>query len=307
MPHPLRNSDPSLIHLITLRTIDAALWTAPSREINGIIGGVLARYQEILGIVIYCYAFLGNHYHILVKAPRSNLDEFEENVNREIARRLNRHFSRRGKFWSERYNDRIVLTETDALAAFLYVIANPVKHGLVDHPRDWPGLCSYQQVLSERPLSFEFTHYSKRDGRNNPIRTTHQLHLSPLPQFEGLSSRDRRAALLRLVNARIQIFRDERKARNQAFLGRASVELQKAGTIPKHVTHSRRPRCFGSSDEERRAFLTSERVRYERFREASHRFRLGDLLTVFPSFCFRPPLHRTPRSEPFKPIQKMAA
>jgi len=81
------------------------MWITPSSNVKKLIGGIIARYQEFLQIEIYAYCILSNHLHLLIKSPNGNTDEFCENVNREIARRLNWKHHREGQFWSRRYDD----------------------------------------------------------------------------------------------------------------------------------------------------------------------------------------------------------
>ncbi|MBN8549505.1 MAG: hypothetical protein J0M12_09340 [Deltaproteobacteria bacterium] len=305
MTRRLRNTDPSLTHLITMRTNEAALWMVPSQSVNEIIGGILARYQELLGIIIYCYSFQSNHYHLMARAPFGNLDEFEENINREISKRMNRLRGRRGKFWAGRYHDQIVLNDSDQLSAYLYVTANPVKHGLVEHPNEWPGLSSYRQMLSGVSQTYSFTHYSKRDSNGTPTKSFHKLTLSPLPQFNGQSHAEQKRTILESINAQSQRFRERRERASQGFLGRKAVLDQRPGSIPKEISYSSRKSAYTVSNVRLKEFRESERLRHRRYHEASRHFRLGNLAVEFPSFCFHPPLQRTPRSEPFRPLPKV--
>ena len=52
----------------------------PTAKNTKLIGGIIARYQELLGVEIYAYTILSNHIHLLIKAPRGNSDEFIENI-----------------------------------------------------------------------------------------------------------------------------------------------------------------------------------------------------------------------------------
>jgi putative transposase len=53
--------------------------------------------------------------------------------------------------WQRRFWEHHIRTERDVAAAIRYCWINPVKHGLVDNPADWP-YSSYH-----------------RDGGNNPF------------------------------------------------------------------------------------------------------------------------------------------
>lgn len=297
---PLRNRDPSIYRLITIRTGEARLWITPNRKIRRLIGGIVARYQEIFGIVIYAYCFLGNHYHMLIKAPGGNSDEFLENVNREISRRLNFAHRREGKLWARRYDDQQVLGEDDLLAAFLYINTNPTRHGLIEDSSAWPGLTSYSQAITGKGERFSFFHYSKETHEEQI--TVHTLKLSPLPQHARMSQRNRSELLRNLLAERTRRLVAERNENAKGFLGLKSLQATIVGEIPRNVSKSKRPICYTLDMERRREFRETYRYRRMLYRDASLHYRLGKHDVEFPAFSFKPPLHRVPRSVPFKPL-----
>lgn len=301
MAHVIRDRDPEIYRLITIRTYEARLWMTPSNNVRKLIGGILARYQEILGIVLYAYAVLGNHLHLVARAPRSNMDEFEENVNREIARRLNWKHGRRGKFWGRRYSDLKILSEEDLLEAFLYVTTNPTKHGLVSDPRDWPGLHSYDHVLSEEDRLFTFHHYSPGEEGLGP--TTHRLKLSILPQFANVSQLERRKAIGALLQRRVELLVEGRRTEGRGFLELNALMEQDPGSVPLNVSYARRPCCYTQSAALRREYRKSRALLQQAYAAASQAFRGGDRETKFPNYTFLPPLHRAPRLGAFKIVK----
>jgi len=236
---------------------------------------------------------LGNHLHLLARAPLGNIDEFCENVNREIARRLNWKHKREGKFWARRYDDQEVISEDDLVEAFLYINTNPTRHGLLEDSRKWPGLSSYEQSLNETARRYSFQHYT--DGYKV---TTHKLRLSVLPTFKRTSFKARREKIRKLLLERQAEISKEREGR---FLGLGKLLEHIAGEIPRKISRSPRPGCYTKSTELRREFLASERIRRARYDEASIRYRSG-LEAYFPEHTFKPPLHRLPRVIPFTPL-----
>jgi len=298
--NPLRNKDPELFRLITLRTEGAFLRLRPSKDVNKVLAGVLARYAELFHIELFAYNFLSNHYHFLIRAPLSNTDEFLENLNREIARRLNWKLHRSGTFWGRRYSEQIVPTEADLLNAFLYVTTNATRHGLVADPAQWPGVSSYQQSLTEKAATYPFYHYSAE--REEDRVTYHKIKLTPLPQLRELSKEERVEKTLELINERRDQYIEDRKAEGGGFLGTERVKTQDPNSQPYSVSKSPRPPCYTQCVETLREFKKQERLRYDAYHDCSMRFRLGELTIEFPEFCYRPPLHRKPRILPFTPL-----
>lgn len=297
MTRPLRDKDPSLYRLITIRTDEARLWMIPTRKMEKLLGGIVARYAFFLRIDVYAYCFLGNHYHLLIRAPLGNTDEFCENINREIARRVNWKNHRVGNFWHRRYDDLIILSEEDMLEAFLYITTNPVKHGLVEHPRIWPGLNSYHQSLSERSRTFTFYYYSASTPEAQVCK--YDLKLTPLPHFEELSAKCRQQKIAALIEERVAYIVSHRRANNQGFLGLAGVLSTTPGEIPQNVSRSPRPPAYSKNAALLREARIIRRELRARYREISRRYRMGDFLAQFPEFTFKPPLHRRPRQAPF--------
>ncbi len=305
MPRPIRVTDPGLIHLITIRTEGAALWLVPSDQLNDILGGILGRYQEIFGVEIFAYSFQSNHYHMLVRAPRSNLHEFCENVNREIAKRINKHLGRRGHFWSRRYSDQIVVTEDDQLEALLYTVTNPVRHGLVQFPRSWPGLGCYWQLMTDDIKTYPFKHSGRvllpsTKGKCKvlslePHITYHVVRLSILPALSDMGIAERRVRLRELIESRCQEIARIRSLEGKGFAGRKAILNQKVGALPQEISWSPRKCCFTTSLNilfEFRDWLKYFRGCYD---HASAEFRAGNFSVVFPEHSLKPPCHRKPK------------
>ena len=87
MSRPLRSTDPEKVHLITCRVTHAELLLVPNPKLNDIFGGIIARYAEIYTVDLFAATVLGNHYHLLARAPEGAMPLFGENLNRETAKR----------------------------------------------------------------------------------------------------------------------------------------------------------------------------------------------------------------------------
>jgi len=296
-----RDKDPSLYRLISIRTKGARLWMVPSRNLEKLFGGIVARYQELCNIYIYAYFFLGNHFHLLIRAPLSNTDEFCENVNREISRRMNWKLRREGKFWGKKYSDVPASgNEEDLLEALLYVTTNATRHGLLEDSRDWPGLNSFKHLLNETDRYFTFNHYSKIDPAERVSR--HALKLSILPMFASLPKTERKKKMEGLLRERMALTGEERRSEGKGFLGLNGVISTPLGDKPREVSRSKSPVCYTKCLETLLERRKAHRLRVLAYREASFEYRLGKLDAEFPVFSFKPPLHRASRLCPFQPL-----
>ena len=297
MPRNPRNTDPSVYRHIVVRTRDRRFLMLPKEVVVMIIGGIIARYQEMYRIEIYGLVALSNHVHILIKAPDRNTSSFMKMIDREISRRLKYLWGYDGDFWgSQRYSDEICPESKDALEALLYIITNPVKHELVSHPSKWPGLSSYQIMKSGGSMEFDFIHYgekvkeevlAKREGRKaNPevYTTRHTLKISNLPDIELLSPEE---TLEELVEKRTKALNSQMGKKK--YLGARKISLQSYLDRPK-TTPTRKPQpvCYSKCPQTIKIFMEEHRAWIAEYREASKRYQSGEFEVKFPPNCIKP-------------------
>jgi REP element-mobilizing transposase RayT len=86
-----------------------------------------------------CRAFclMTTHYHLLLYVPTNTLQPGMQRLNGEYAQEFNRQHGRSGHLHGDRYSAAPVETERHLLAAFRYVVRNPVRAGLCASPADW--------------------------------------------------------------------------------------------------------------------------------------------------------------------------
>lgn len=99
----------------------------------------LSRYSKQFNIKIIAYCLLPNHYHFLVRQDdqhRAGL--LPQRVFNSYSKAYNKRFDHSGTIFEGRY--KAIHVDTDVYAAQLcqYIHLNPVKHGLVQHPDQWP-------------------------------------------------------------------------------------------------------------------------------------------------------------------------
>jgi len=306
MARLLRNTTPELIHMISCRTRLSELLLVPGSNINNIIGGILAKYSTIYKIDLYAACVLSNHYHLVVSTPiKGNVSLFEQNVNREIAHRVNRLINREGTMWHRRYDDLEVKSIEDALEAVIYTVTNPTKHGLVANPSSWPGITSYKDnCLSAKPTTYTFFNYTeygkaKRKAystgetvRRTDYETEYTLEIKTLPSYSN-------EAIEKEVKKRTRKLQEEKWAKNEKFLGRKSVLAQpKRGIFPKKANKSNRPSCYTKCQKTLAEFKEELKLKIDKYNLASIQYRLGKEDYDFPEYCYFPPRHHIPKYSP---------
>lgn len=91
------------------------------------------------GCVVHAYCLMTNHVHLLLTP---GWPEACTNLIRDLGRRyvpyFNRRYGRTGTLWEGRYRSCVVESGHYVLACYRYIEMNPVRAGMVTHPRAYP-------------------------------------------------------------------------------------------------------------------------------------------------------------------------
>jgi len=87
---------------------------------------------------IYAYVLMTNHFHLLVEpAEAGDLGRFIQSVGRRYVRYVNETYDRSGTLWEGRFKSAAVSRDEYLIACSRYIELNPVRAGLVAHPKDY--------------------------------------------------------------------------------------------------------------------------------------------------------------------------
>jgi REP-associated tyrosine transposase len=137
MARPLRIEYPgALYHLTSRGNGRAAIFLDDSdRQVFlSILGDLVERYNWIC----HGYCLMGNHYHLLIETPDGNLSEGMRQLNGIYTQKFNRRHARVGHVFQGRYKSIIVDKDSYLLELCRYIVLNPVRAGIVGHPKDYP-------------------------------------------------------------------------------------------------------------------------------------------------------------------------
>jgi putative transposase len=87
---------------------------------------------------VYAFCLMGNHYHVVIEAPRAELSGGVQRLNGVYAQRFNRRHGRWGHLFGDRFASWVIETDEHLHDACRYVLENPVRAGLCERPEDWP-------------------------------------------------------------------------------------------------------------------------------------------------------------------------
>ena len=99
----------------------------------------LAELAAALDVRVHAYVLMTNHIHLLLTAATADgLARLMKLLGQRYVAHVNRVYARTGTLWEGRYRSCLVESERYLLGCMRYVELNPVRAGLVAHPRDWP-------------------------------------------------------------------------------------------------------------------------------------------------------------------------
>ncbi|HEY5729244.1 MAG TPA: transposase [Anaerolineales bacterium] len=110
---------------------------------------------KIWGWVLHAWAVMVNHYHFIAQSPENalSLKMLMQGLHSINAKFVNRMDGTPGRRIWYNYWDTCLQTETSYYMRMNYVLLNPMKHGLVENPDDYP-FSSYRYFVENTELEF---------------------------------------------------------------------------------------------------------------------------------------------------------
>lgn len=272
----------------------------PSPALNDVALGVLARAARLASVLVHAFAFLSNHYHLLVwVADAQQLAQFMNFLNSNLAREGGRIARWREKFWGRRYQAIVVSEEEAAQVGRLqYVLAQGVKEGLVASPLDWPGAHCARPLSEGAPVSGHWrdrTLESRARRKNVPLDpdaflSREEFHLAALPCWKALPPEEYRARIQKLIAEIEAEARRQYEETGKPPLGREAVCRQDPHHEPNRIKKGPAPLVHAVEPAVRRTLRRAYYAFRDAYRYAALRLRSGATDIEFPAGAFPPPL-----------------
>jgi len=175
----------------------------------------LTELSRRFGCAVHAYALMTNHVHLLLTPEQSDSAALlMKHLGQRYVQYINRSYRRTGTLWEGRFRSCLTQTEDYVLACYRYIELNPVRAGMVRHPRDY------------RWSSF----HANGDGKADAL-------LSPQAEYLRLGSNpeERRQAYRALFKAHIDegLLGEIRQATNGNFVLGSKRFQQEIGRMLK--------------------------------------------------------------------------
>jgi len=100
--------------------------------------------------VVHAYCFMPNHFHLVIELEEATLSRGMQRLNGIYAQRFNLRHGLTGHVFQGRFYSELVETEVHLIQLARYVMLNPVRARLCDHPAAW-SWSSYRAVVGSAP------------------------------------------------------------------------------------------------------------------------------------------------------------
>lgn len=155
------------------------------------------RYSSVLlaashrfGCAIHAYVLMTNHVHLLF-TPRDETGppRMMQSIGRVYVHYVNERYRRTGTLWEGRYRSTIVDSESYLLACSRYIELNPVRAGMVEHPRQYPWSSYRHNAQGERDsLITQHALFQALDRGSENRQAAYRLLFEREPEAEALDT-----------------------------------------------------------------------------------------------------------------------
>jgi REP element-mobilizing transposase RayT len=132
-----RYAEPNRIYLLTTNTLDRE----PVFKDFGLGRLVVDQFrsaQEQGWANSLAWVVMPDHFHWLIELQQCSLSELMQKTKSLSTRLVNMSSGRRGSLWQQGYHDRALRRDEDLVRFALYVVANPLRAGLVEKLGEYP-------------------------------------------------------------------------------------------------------------------------------------------------------------------------
>ena len=176
------------------------------------------------GLDIHAYVWMTNHIHLLATPEKEDsISKVFQSVGRKCVQYFNFTYKRSGTLWEGRYRATVVDSERYLLTLMRYIELNPVRAGMVEHPRDYPWSSYGRNAFGETGLNADWI-VSHREYRRLG-RTPEERHHAYRQLFRAAISKEDLQSIRDSTHKGWALGGDRFKSQIQALSGRRAASL----------------------------------------------------------------------------------
>ena len=132
-----RYAQPNGIYLLTTNTLDREP-VFMDFHVGRLIVDQFRAAQDQGWANSLAWVVMPDHFHWLIELQQNSLGELMQKTKSLSTRAINASTGRKGSLWQRGYHDRALRREEDLVKLARYVVANPLRAGLVEKIGDYP-------------------------------------------------------------------------------------------------------------------------------------------------------------------------
>ena len=283
MPLP-REVLPGRTYMITRRCTQRQFLLRPDSATNNAFVYCLAVAAQRSGIEVLFTAAESNHHHTGIFDPFGKYPDFLAHFHKLLAKCMNTHRGRWENFWSSEQTSVLRLVDpADVLDKMVYALTNPVKDNLVSKVTDWPGVNSYDAIVSGATITATRpNHFFREDG---PMPASVTLTFNRPPAFADMAHSE----FVGMVKSRVEAAERDLESKRQStginVLGRQGVLAQnwRGSPISQEPRRGLNPRVAAKDKWRRFEALQRNKEFANGYKAAFAAFRRGIKAVFFPA------------------------
>ena len=100
--------------------------------------GAFTSAQALQDTRLLCWVLMPDHAHWLIQLDEGNLSKTVQRMKSLAARSVNQATKNQGSIWQTSFHDHALRKEEDIRGIARYIVANPLRAGLVNQVGDYP-------------------------------------------------------------------------------------------------------------------------------------------------------------------------
>src|SRR5215204_2219174 len=172
---------------------------------------ILNRVASRYGWKLHARCLMGNHYHLVVETPLTNLSDGMRDLNGQYARAFNYRHRRCDHVFGRRFWSKLIESDDQYEATIEYVVHNPIHHGFAARLGQW-------RWTSAPGISAVDSSDVARHGQADPATLARSLPDGRAPAAHRARRQVKRRGLLRDVGRSVRppvLFGPGRTARSR--------------------------------------------------------------------------------------------
>lgn len=135
---------------------------------------LLEELSRKFGCAVHAYVLMTNHVHLLLTSQQPDGPSLlMKHLGQRYVQYVNRSYRRSGTLWEGRFRSSIVQERGYLLRCYRYIESNPVRAGMVRHPRDyqWSSYQANAELAASRLITphAEFIALGRREGERTAV------------------------------------------------------------------------------------------------------------------------------------------